>query len=173
MNTLFANLPFVGGLGYPRVSSTATPLVYNTYADSLDGLVLACTGAFDTGNSRWIPSLMIPIVNNCSNGQQPVSRLSYSNLSGTAGMQWSGEFTRLSYSRGETYTNVGSTCHAFDKFGTERCLFVTPESIREVAYLAMEKLVGLDESNVARYEDSTAREDASGGKPKRSRRRKK
>lgn len=172
MNTLFANLPFVGGQGYPRVSSSANQIVYNTYADSLDGLVLACTGAYDTSNSTWIPSLILPIVNYCNNGQTPVSRLSYSNLSGTGGMQWSGEFTRLSYSRGETYTNVGSTCHPFDKFGAERCMFVTPESIREVSYLAVEKLVGLDDNNVVKYESSTSSEDAKGGK-KRSRKRRK
>lgn len=174
MNTLWANIPFVGGLGYPRVANEQTPIIYNTYADSLDGLVLACTGAFDTTNTRWIPSMMVPVANNCNNGTTPVSRLSYSNLSGTAGMQWSGEFTRLSYSRGETYTNVGSTCHPFDKFGTERAMFVTPASVREVAYMAVDKLVGLDAENIARYEKTTSATDADEkmSKPRRRKRRK-
>jgi hypothetical protein len=88
-------------------------------------------------------------------------------------MQWAGEFTRLSYSRGETYTNVGSTCHAFDKFGTEQCLFVSQDSIREVAYLALEKLVGLDSDSTSSYKETTAAEDASSDKPKRSRNRRK
>jgi len=173
MNTLFANLPFVGGLGYPRVSNSTENIVYNTYADSLDGLVLACSGAFNISISNWVPSLMVPVANDCNNGSTAVSRLSYSNLSGTEGMQWAGEFTRLSYSRGETYTNVGSTCHAFDKFGTEQCLFVSQDSIREVAYLALEKLVGLDSDSTSSYKETTAAEDASSDKPKRSRNRRK
>lgn len=170
MNTLFANLPFVGGSGYPRVAETTDTIVYNTYADSLDGLVLACSGAFNTTAGQWVPTLMVPVVNNCNNGSTPVSRLSYSNLSGTLGMQWSGEFTRLSYSRGETYTNVGTTCHPFDKFGAERCLFVTQNSLREVAYLAVEKLVGLDSDNISRYEKTTSAEDASKGSSRNRRR---
>jgi len=173
MNTLFANLPFVGGQGYPRVAETTDKIYYNTYADSLDGLVLACSGAFNTTTSQWVPSLMLPIVNSCNGGNLPVSRLSYSDLSGATGMQWSGEYTRLSYSRGETYTNVGDSCHPFDKFGTEQCLFVSQDSLREVAYLALEKLVGLDEGNTSKAMSSTSAEDAGGSKPKRSRGRRK
>jgi len=169
MNTLWANLPFLAGLGQPRVASQTDNIVYNTYADSLDGLVLACSGAFNTNSVKWVPTLMLPVANNCNNGSTLVSRLSYSDLSGTPGMQWSGEFTRLSYSRGETYTNVGQTCHPFDKFGTERCLYVTPDSLREVAYLAVEKLVGLDSGATDKYKDSNAAEDSGKGKSGRSR----
>jgi hypothetical protein len=161
MNTLFANLPFLSTNGYPRVESQDDQLVYNTYADSLDGLILASTGAYNTSLLKWVPSLMIPVGNDVNGGAFQVSRLSYSNLSGTEGMQWSGEFTRLAHSRGETVVALGSTVHAFEKFGTERVLGVTPNSVREISYLALEKLVGLTDMDVDRAMSSTAAEDAS------------
>jgi len=149
MNTLWANLPYISGTTTnstgPIVPTEVDEVPYNSYADSYDGLIEAHMAIYDSSNGALCPAFLIPVSNAFNSGSQFSSRLSYSNLANPSipGMSWSGEFPELAYSRGETFTLVGNTPSNFDKFGTESVLGVTVNSVREVAYVALEKLVGL------------------------------
>jgi len=149
MNTLWANLPYISGASTnstgPVVLSVSDEVPYNSYADSYDGLIEAHMSIYDSSNGALCPAFLTPVSNSFNSGTQFSSRLSYSNLSNPniSGMAWAGEFAELAYSRGETFVLVGNTASGFDKFGAESVLGVTCNSVREVAYVALEKLVGL------------------------------
>jgi len=180
MNTLWANLPYINGANTnstgPIVTGVTDEVPYNTYADSLDGLIEAHMSIYDSSNGALCPAFLTPVSNSFNNGSQFSSRLSFSNLSNPniSGMSWSGEFPELAYSRGETFVLVGNVASGFDKFGTESALGVTVNSVREVAYVALEKIVGLTAASTSATSPSIAVERGikDANSPKKRRRRK-
>lgn len=148
-NTFFANLPFLtSSTSGPRITDENQLIFYGSYADRLDGSIFGLMTAFQTDVNRWVPSLLSPVVSFVST-TTPSNRFSYFDDGTNAGFYASSEFTKLAYSRGESYTLVGSVPHEFRKFGMEEMLQVTASTVRETSYKLLEWMIMYDDSDTS------------------------
>lgn len=145
--TIWANAPFVVTNGtvatnYPQVTTDSTEIQYNSFTNTLDGMVYALNSVFNTTGSVYNPGLLVP-VGDVTNG----SRKSYYDVGGTKQLRDISTISFLNRARPETYyvsntaTYAVSACHLA---GSDRCKGVSVNSITETAYKAVNYLVSLD-----------------------------
>lgn len=147
-NSIFANLPFesydVALTQFPTVATEGIDFKYNSYTNYLDGAAFALTGCYVTANAAWAPGLVTPMASGTAGFR--TSRRSYYEVGGTKNFYDVKAYDQLRYNRGETYVieSTGSTVTGFHIYGTDRCLSVNNNTVRETCYKVMEWLLSLD-----------------------------
>lgn len=150
--TIWANLPGFnttsGGIiaRSPFAPSYDTSVVYNSFADTLDGAVFGLFTIYDTANAVWAPSL-VDIVN---------LRSGYSSTRGTNRISYCigpDGITRgfypivtnpdLAHSRSETYVTLTGVS-GYQKFGSQAALNVNMNSVKETALVLLEWMLSID-----------------------------
>lgn len=148
--TIFANLPFrlansdMGtSEGFPRITLSGAYLQYNSFSNNLDGVAYALTGYYDSSDVCY-PGLTTPY----TNGKDIGTRKSYYEVSGVKEFYDTGDYEYISRCRPETYSAAGlSTVEILDPIhlpGSNKCLGVNTESIRETAYKTIDWMMSLN-----------------------------
>lgn len=145
--TIFANAPFVvydvSQDRYPKVTSNSDSIAYNTFTNELDGVAFALTSAYNSSTSSWLPGLLTPSVEN--SGANGNSRKSFYEVGGVKKFYVVQSYPFLVKSRSETYFSptfsTVSNCHLF---GTDKCLSVNGDTIRETSFKVLDYLMSAD-----------------------------
>lgn len=163
--TLFANLPFQYTCGKTGANYTGPTIydqtniqkqivssyyLYNSYVDILDGGIFGLFTGWDHAQINWLPGLMMPACEHVSTLKLTFTRFSYfSDLDGRAADLYAVyDLGRVGSSRGETYVSgleIDCDARGAQRFGTEVCLGVTSETVRESAFALIEWLLCIDD----------------------------
>jgi len=164
--TLFANLPyqysckehnFTGPGLYDELDDKKHIInsyyLYNSYADILDGGIFGLFTGWDHTKKSWLPGLMLPAVENL--GSDPAKPVFFNRFSYFADEDWNVPelfpvygIHKVNSSRGETYVygiEVDCESAGCQRFGTEVCLNVTSETVRESSFALIEWLLSIED----------------------------
>lgn len=145
--TIFANAPFsiydTATDNFPKVASNSDVIAYNSFTNELDGVAFALTSAYNTTTNSWLPGLLTPVT-----APDPLfanTRKSFYEVGGVKAFYQVRQYPFLVKSRSETYfsptTTTVSSCHLF---GTDRCLSVNGDTIRETSFKVLDYLMSAD-----------------------------
>lgn len=149
----------------PSVTSNDGVIQYTTCTNNLDGGVFALTGAYNSVDSKWYPSLMTPLPTTKTSDGYISNRWSYYSSSLINPYQASGG-PGLAISRGETVTlNSNITGIAFSTLphGNQLCEGVSVNTITQSAYQMLEWMLSLN--TIGRIKDNRDYDLANTNKP--------
>lgn len=168
-STLFANLPFVyrghandknttyfGQPGPVPQNYLDVDLVgtykYNSYVDILDGGIFGLFTGYSMSENEWLPGLIQPAYMNDNKLINHRNRFSYTTetfgaLISRAFRNQCDKIFNAGSSRGETYiiSEGHNVAAPYQRFGTETCLNVRPETVRQASFALLEWLLCIDD----------------------------
>jgi len=128
----------------PTITSSSSRIYYNSYVENLDGGVFALTSAWDSTNSIYSPSLLVPVRTQVS-ANNLTNRLSWAGRS--VGMIASDTNDSSAFGRDDTYTNSFRFLTAANisvTMGSQRVWGVNVATITNCCFQMMDWLMSWD-----------------------------
>lgn len=147
--TIFANASYSYFNGtnvkVPTVATADTPIAYNTFTNTLDGIAFALTSPYVTADTNYSPGLFCPPAGS-NGGTFGLTRRSYYIVAGVKSMYAPELQNYLKRCRLETYNTKEDniTVVANHLFGADKCSGVTANTINESCMDAIDYLMSWD-----------------------------